>query len=398
MIPFEEALRRIDEACAGARVESEQVAARLALGRVLRADQRARLALPPFDKSAVDGFALPEEASGDSFHIAGVIHAGETPRGPLQPGTTVQVMTGAPVPPGAVRVVMVEHTEINGGRMRIVRADTARNICREGEDLRPGDVVLPGGAELRPLDLANLIAAGITEVEVARRVRLAILSTGDEIVDDATEIAPGRIMDSNGPMLAALVATHGLELARQSRVPDEPAATREAIAAALEAADLVVLTGGVSAGDSDYVPHALDALSAQTHFTRVAVKPGKPVTFAARHGRFVLGLPGNPVSAYLMFHLFALRIAALLSGSAPALRTLRLPLGAPFRRGKAARLEFVPARIAEGGGVEPIPYHGSAHLSALRTADGFFRVPVGITDLPVGAEVLFHPIGRRLGL
>ena len=134
-----------------------------------------------------------------------------------------------------------------------------------------------------------------------------------------------------------------------------------------------------------------------THFTRVAVKPGKPVTFASHAGGLVLGLPGNPVSAYLMFHLFALRAAARLLGAEPPPRTLRLRLAAPFCRGNASRLEFVPARLGESGQVEPIRAHGSGHLHALAEADGFFRVPVDVEELAAGGEVLFHPLGRRCG-
>lgn len=402
MIPFDEALRLASEACAGRRVGSETTPVRAALGRVLRADQRAVLTLPPFDKSAVDGFALGRESGDEATRtrfdrIVGVVHAGDPPPPPLEPATAVKVMTGAPVPAGTERVVMVEHAEVVGDRMRVARADSARNICRRGEDLRPGDLVLSAGTILRPLDLANLVSAGIAEVEVSRPVRVAILSTGDEIVDDVAELVPGRIMNSNGPMLSALASGPWLERVRERRVADTPHATREAIAEALAVADLVILTGGVSEGDSDHVAPALEALGARTLFTRVAVKPGKPLTFAVREDGLVLGLPGNPVSAYLMFHLFARRIAAHLAGATPGDGELLLPLAAPYRRTKAARLEFVPARFTATGAVEPIRYHGSAHLSALTSADGFFRVPTGVTDLEAGSEVLFHRIDGRAG-
>jgi len=406
MIPFEEALRRLDEACAGSLVPAEFLPLRAALGRTLRADQRARLDLPPFDKSAVDGYAVGDDpaAPGAVYRVEGTTHAGDPPPGPLRPGAARKVMTGAPVPAGTARVVMREDVEAAGGSegseedsVRILRASSGRNFCLRGEDLHAGDLVFVAGATIGPFELGNLISAGITEVEVSRPVRVALLSTGNEIVDDPAELGPARIMNSNGPMLAALAARHGLEAVVTGRVPDDLRATRSALELAGAESDLVVVSGGVSEGDSDHVAAALGQLRAEFLFTRVAVKPGKPATLALLPaGARVLGLPGNPVSAWLMFHLLALRIVAHLTGSPVERRTFRLPLRAGFRRRAAERLEFVPARLDADGAVLPVSYHGSAHLSALATADGFFQVPVGTRELPEGAEVGFQPIGEGL--
>ncbi len=394
MISLEEALRRLDEAVASISLEAERVPVRGALGRVLRDPAYARLALPPFDKSAVDGYALPDDGNEeDEYRLLETVHAGETGRLPLQPGTAVKVMTGAPVPAATARVVMVEHAGEQNGRVRILRASSGTNVCRHGEDLIPGDLVAEAGRTVSPLDLGNLIAAGITEVEVSRRLRIAILSTGNEITDDPAALDPGRIMDSNGPMLSALATAHGMDVTLTRRIPDEPGATREIIAAALAAADVVVLSGGVSEGDSDFVTPALLALDLTPLFTRVAVKPGKPVTFAAGGRRLVLALPGNPVSAWLMFHLFGLRIAAHLLGAPVEPRTFHLKLATPFTRRNAGRQEYVPARLDESARCSPVPYHGSAHLGALTGTDGFFAVPLGVTLLPAGTEVRFLPLG-----
>jgi molybdopterin molybdotransferase len=393
MIPLETALRLIDEAVAPVRLETEALPVRAALGRVVRGPQLARLALPPFDKSAVDGYALPEGASAGEFRLLETVHAGTVGRAVLQPGTAVKVMTGAPVPAGTACVVMREYVTETGGRVRITQIPDAANYCRRGEDLQPGDIVVSAGALLSPLDLGNLVAAGVTEVEVSRPVRLAILSTGDEITDDPATLAAGRIMDSNGPMLESLAAAHRMGVTLAGRIPDAPEPTRAFILRALEVADLVVISGGVSAGDSDFVTPALRALGLAPLFTRVAVKPGKPVTFAADGRRLVLALPGNPVSAWLMFHLCGLRIAAHLLGAPVEPRTFHLRLATPFARRNPERQEFVPARLREDGTCEVVPYHGSANLGALAGTDGFFAVPLGVAALPIGAEVRFLPVG-----
>lgn len=395
MIPLEEALARLDAAVSAIRMDTETLPVRASLGRVLRAPARARLALPPFDKSAVDGYALPDDGSEeDGYRLLETVHAGEAGSRPLLPGTAVKVMTGAPVPAGTERVVMVEHAQETDGRVRLTRPAGGTNVCRRGEDRNPGDLVVEAGRTLSPLDLGNLVAAGITEVEASRTLRIAVLSTGNEIVDDPAALGLGQIMDSNGPMLSALATSHGMVVTLTERMPDDPGATRAAIGRGLDAADLVVISGGVSEGDSDFVTPALIALGLTPLFTRVAVKPGKPVTLAADGGHLVLALPGNPVSAWLMFHVLGLRIAAHLLGAPVEPRTFRLRLAAPFTRRSAERLEYVPARLDEHAQCAPVPYHGSAHLGALAGTDGFFVVPPGVTTLPAGTEVRFLPASR----
>jgi molybdopterin molybdotransferase len=394
MISLDEALRRLDGVASPLRLQTETLPVRASLGRILRAPTHARLALPPFDKSAVDGYALPDGGREmDEYRLLETVHAGETGTQPLLPGTTVKVMTGAPVPAGTERVLMVEHAQETDGRVRLTRSVGGANVCRLGENLIPGDLVAEAGRTISPLDLGNLIAAGITEVEVSRPLRIAVLSTGNEITDDPAALGRGRIMDSNGPMLSALATAHRMVVTLTRRIPDEPGATRETIATALAAADLVVLSGGVSEGDSDFVTPALRALGLAPLFTRVAVKPGKPVTLAADGSHLVLALPGNPVSAWLMFHLFAIRIAAHLLGAPIEPRTFRLKLATPFTRRNAERQEYVPACLDESARCSPVPYHGSAHLGALTGTDGFFVVPIGVTMLPAGTKVRFLPLG-----
>lgn len=394
MIALDEALHIIDETLADAKPRGETIPVRDALGRVLLADQTSRLDLPPFNKSAMDGYAILTDDERDEYRLLETIAAGQTPTTRLQPGTTVKVMTGAAVPPDTGRVIMVEHTQQHGDRVKVLKQGGPANICWQAEDIRRGDTVLSAGTILNPLDIANLITCGITEVQVARRVRLAIMSTGNEIVDSPALLEPGKIMNANGPLLVGLAAEYGLVVVREQCVPDDRAEIAQALRTALDQADVVVLSGGVSAGDFDFVIEALADVGLKLHFTRVAVKPGKPMTYAAAPGKGVFGLPGNPVSVYLTFHLFVLRAVALMTGTAPGLREFRLPLASDFQRRKAERVEYVPCKLIRAGAVKPVEYHGSAHLHALTEADGFFIVPTGVTELRAGDSVTFTPLTR----
>jgi molybdopterin molybdotransferase len=327
--------------------------------------------------------------------VAATVLAGMPGSRALRPGEAAKVMTGAPVPRGTRRVVRVEDAEERGGGVTVTRPGRGSNICPRAEDMRRGGTVLPAGHRLRPLDAANLTSCGIVRVPVVRAPRVALLATGDEIVDDPALLRPGRIMNSNGPLLAALCAAHGLEVIREQRVPDVLGDLVRALRTALARADLVILSGGVSVGDLDLVPAAFSRLGLRTRFSRVEVKPGRPVTFATGRGRAVFGLPGNPVAVYVMFHLMVLRAAARLTGASPPERVLRLPLGRAFLRRKADRAEFLPARLDGEGRVEALPIHGSADLLALTRADGLILVGAGTSSIPAGSRVDFYPAALR---
>ena len=392
LIPREEALALLDAALAGRRLPSESVPVRRAAGRTLFGAALSCLDLPPFDRAAVDGYALPAGDAREEFVVRETVAAGQVPSSPVREGEAVKIMTGAPVPQGTGEVVMLEDAEEEGGRVRVLRRGR-RNFSSRGEDIRAGSPVLPAGRVLGPLDVANLVACGLTHAEVVRRPRLAVLSTGDEIVDDPAELAPGRIMDSNGPLLAGLADRYGLELVSHEKVPDELEPLRAALSRALGSADLVVLSGGVSVGEFDHVPKAFAELGLRLLFRRLRLKPGRPTTVAAAPGgQVVFGLPGNPMGVYLAFHLFVRRAAALLAGAPAPLRELSLPLGARFKRKAADREEFVPARLTPEGRIETLECHGSAHLLSLTLSDGFLVVPAGTRELEAGSPARFVPV------
>jgi molybdopterin molybdotransferase len=379
----------MEQALAGIQLSQEAVPVLDALGRTVVQDQVSRLDLPPFNKSAMDGYALPDEGEGETYRILEIIPAGEVPTQILLPGTATRVLTGAPVPQGAKMVIRQEYTSGDDQTIRIEKPENTSNICLAGEDICKGDVILSGPALLGPLEIANLISCGITETVVFRRLRVAVISTGDEIVDSFEQLGPGRIMNSNGPLLAALCRIHHLELAGCSLIQDEQADIQQALKKALKTVDIVILTGGVSVGRFDYVGPALQESGLKIHFSRVALKPGKPMTFATTRQKAVFALPGNPVSAYLMFHLFVLRATRVLTGRPPDFRCLSLPLAKEFQRKSAERQEYIPARIDTDGTLIPVEFHGSADLPALLQSDGFMMIPQGTTQIKKGAKVDF---------
>jgi molybdopterin molybdotransferase len=400
MIPLKEAYAILDNALMEHRLSSVSLPVGDALGRVLYEDQHSRLDLPPFNKSAMDGYALLADDVHDEYRLIETIAAGQVGSQELVSGTAIKVMTGAAVPNGTGRVVMQEYTEEHQGTLKVHKHDGPTNICLKAEDVKVGDLVLPAGTTLGPLEIANLISCGITEVEVARQPRVAILSTGDEIVDSPGELSPGKIMNSNGPMLVLLAESYGFDVVSQETVPDQRDATVQAIRSALDRADILILSGGVSVGEFDFVMDALSDIGLKVAFSRIAVKPGKPTVLALSDSptpRMVFGLPGNPVSSYLMFHIFVLRAIARLSGSEPPMRELNLRLGRDFKRRKTERLEFVPCRLGADGVVEAVEFHGSAHLAAVLAAQGFFLAPVGVDEIKAGSEVTFLPLPRSTG-
>jgi len=255
-----------------------------------------------------------------------------------------------------------------------------------------GGVALSAGAHVTPLALAHLAACGVEEARVVRRPTVALVSTGDEVAACAADRGPAQVVDANGPMLAALAREHGLEVVSQLHVPDTPSSTRRAVREGLARSGLLVVTGGVSAGDFDYVLPALTDEGLTVHFSRVAVKPGKPTVFATGEGGIAFALPGNPVAAFVTFHLFVLRAVAWLVGRRPRRRALTVTLSETFRRRRAEREEWVPARLADGLSCAPIEFHGSGHLAAVAASDGFLVVPVGVAELEAGATATFVPL------
>lgn len=376
-----------------------------ALGLRLAEDVRADLDLPPFDKSIVDGYALRtadlDEGRG-LLTLGEVISAGRTPTRPIQPGEAAAIMTGAPLPDRADAVVMIERTRRAGDRVEIDDRGLVpgRNILRRAREMSAGEVVARIGDSLRPARLGLLASVGCTHPLVRARPSLAVVATGDELVEPGQVPGPGQIRNSNATMLAALARSRGISAHTSPIAPDEPEALRAILRAGLER-DVLIVTGGVSAGARDLVPAALDTLGVVKVFHKVRIKPGKPLWFGIgprrgdEPGTLVFGLPGNPVSGLVGFLIFvAPALEVLGGGSARPTRSIRAQLAAPFRH-TGDRPTYHPARrvvAGQPGLVEPLEWAGSADLRTVADADGLIAFPAGDRDYPTGEPLEFVPI------
>lgn len=364
------------------------------LGRVLAADVVSAVALPPFTNSAMDGYAVRAAdvaEAGVTLAVAGDIPAGDTRHLDLPPGQAWRIMTGAPLPEGADTVVPVEASD--GGVDRVTFTEPAqpgRHVRHAGEDVAVGDVLLPQGTCLAPHHVAVLASSGHREIDLVARPRVVVVSTGDELRPAGSDLDHGQIHDSNGPMLAALVEAAGGLVVEQTHLRDDAAEVSALLARAVEAADLVVTTGGVSAGAFDVVKEAL-VEAGEVTFDKVAMQPGKPQGFGLLGARRVpvFTLPGNPMSTLVSFHVFVMPALALMGGRAvaPALRAVveqgwRSPAG----RAQFARVQVrcdATGRLV----VRPNARQGSHHLGELAQANALAMVPADVEVVDVGDEL-----------
>jgi len=384
MITVEEALAAVKRVKVASRAES--VPLPIALGRVLARDLVSRIAMPPFDKSAMDGYAVNSRDASESFRIVGLIPAGGVPSKAIRNGECAKIMTGGMLPRGADLVVRRELALEDGGHVRFTGRDDGPNICPKGEDVKPGDIVLRKGALLRPQEIGILASMGAAEVDVFERPAVGIIATGSEIVAPGKRLLPGRIHDSNSFSLAAQAESCGAAVRMRRRAADAPESIRRVVSSALETCRLVLISGGVSAGDFDYVPEVLRDLGVRIGFEQIAVQPGKPTVFGTRGGTIVFGMPGNPVSTFVIFEVFVKPILYRMMGRAYEPLAVSGTLTRALLRRRTERAAFVPVRVS-GDRVERPEYHGSAHLQALAEANGLVYIPSGSEGHPEGSRV-----------
>jgi len=380
---------------------SERVALSGARSRVTAADVIAPADLPPFDNSAVDGYAVRHadlKPDGDSrLAIAGRLTAGARAAPAIKPGEAVRIFTGAAMPEGADTVFMQEDVTVEGGRV-ILPPGLKRGANRRlaGEDVAQGRVVLPAGTVLEAQHVALAAALGITELEVRRRLTVAIFSTGDEVVEPGAARAGTAIYDANRYLLRELLDRLGAAVTDVGILPDEPQALARALA---EAAghDLIVTSGGVSTGEADHVRAAVERVGSLV-FWRVAIKPGRPVAMgviraADGHSAAFVGLPGNPVAVFVTFVRVVKPLLRRLAGAAPQ-RLVALPVRAAFAyKKKKDRREYVRValRRAADGEIEAVkhPQDGAGILTSLTETDGLLEFPEDVTSIEPGARVGF---------
>lgn len=384
MIPLEDALARL-LAAAPAPPALETVPLASAAGRVLAAPVRAPADVPAFADSAMDGYAVRrgDVVPGAALPVSQRIAAGSAPA-PLEPGTAARIFTGAPLPEGADAVLMQEDCEAVDEGMRPGRVPGAgENVRSRGEDIAAGSELFVAGRRLRPQDIGLLASTGCGEVVVYRRLSVAVLATGDELVPAGQgPLGPGQRYNSNGPMLAALLTRLGFGVLPPVQVGDSAAATRSALAEAAAGADLVLSTGGVSVGEEDHVRAQVAALGA-LDLWKVAVKPGKPFAFGRVGDTPFLGLPGNPTSVFVTFCLLARPYLLAAQGARveplPALRVrTTFAVERPLARADYRRVWL---RAGDDGETraESYPRQGSGVLSSVCAADALARVPAGVT-------------------
>lgn len=367
--------------------DADEVPVASALGRVLAAAVLSPIDLPPFRNSQMDGFAVraADLSPGVTLPLAGEIPAAAGTPAPLRPGTAVRIMTGAPIPAGANAVIPVEHAEADGAAVTIATPVPAGAWVRDvGSDLRAGAELLPAGIRLASRHLAALAAAGLTTVAVESRPRVAVISTGSELVAPGEQLGPGQISDSNGTALVAAARAVDAEIVLEGRVVDDADAFAALLDAALAAdAELVLTSGGISQGTHEVVRETLEPLGATVDV--LAMQPGGPQAIAAYRGIPVVCFPGNPVSSQLSFLLFVEPVLREIAGMPDRIRVSRV-LEQPITS-VAGKRQFLRGRALPDGRVEPVGGPSSHLVAALAAADVLLDVPEDATGLPAGATV-----------
>jgi molybdopterin molybdotransferase len=367
-------------------------------GRVVASDLHADRDYPPFPRATRDGYAVRAadvQQMPTRLRVVGQIKAGDIFTRSVDPGECVEIMTGAAVPSGAAAVVMVEYTHLDGDHVIVERSVTAgENVVPSGAECRQGDVVLLRGTRIRAQEIAVATTIGCTQLSVYAKPRVAILSTGDEVVELEQQPGPVQIRNSNAYSLAAQIIRAGGEVIRLPVAPDEKTRLRELIEQGFTA-DLLLLSGGVSMGKFDLVEQVLTDLGAEFYFTGVKIQPGKPLVFGTVRGKYFFGLPGNPVSTMVTFQLFARAILDALAGAEPQpLPFVAAQLKSEFRT-KTGLTRFLPARLSPNVAqpqVEVVPWQGSGDVFAQSRADCLLVVPPDRERIPAGTMVTILPL------
>ncbi len=394
MVPYEDALARVLEQITS--LPASLMALRDARGLAIAESIVAEHDVPGFDNSAMDGYAIVASDTEGASHASPAVlrliedlPAGTAPTQTVAPGTASKIMTGAPIPPGADAVVPWEDTEPRGGEVAVLTPVPARKHVRpRGEDVKSGQEIIPAGTVLRPVHLGVIASLGRTHVHAIPHPRVAVLSTGDEIVAPGGSLAPGQVYDANATLIAAMCEAAGATVTLVGSVGDDPREVARWLEDAAGMADLIVTSGGASVGEHDWLRDVLERYG-QLSLWRVAIKPGKPIAIGRVEGRPVLALPGNPGSAFVGVHVFVAAAIRMLGGRDPAPPSVRAVLSEDVK-GSPSRTLFCRVRLA-GNRAVPLPAQSSVVLSNIIPTEGFAIVPPG--GLPAGAEVRVELLG-----
>jgi molybdopterin molybdotransferase len=391
MITFEQAYGIVMESAFS--TGNELVPFTDSFNRVLAEKVISDIDMPPFTKSSVDGFAYRKQDIANDLEVLETIPAGATPAKTIGVNQCSRIMTGAPVPDGADCVIMIEDTEIlPSDRIRFIKKSTKDNIAFRGEDVRKGDMVLNPGIKITPQDIAVIAAIGHTSVTVSKMPRVAVISSGSELVEPDKIPGVSQIRNSNSYQLMAEIERAGATGKYYGIASDDEYVTYDIIKEAISENNIVLITGGVSMGDFDFVPAVLEKAGVRILFTRVAVQPGKPTTFGIHDKAIVFGLPGNPVSSFLQFELLVRPLICKMMGYKWKPLEILLPMKEKFSKKSADRMALIPVAITDDREVIPVEFHGSAHISAMSNAFGIISLPVGIKSIEKGEIVSVRQI------
>ncbi|AHW60751.1 molybdopterin molybdochelatase [Draconibacterium orientale] len=372
---------------------TEKVQLENAFNRVLQEDVIADLNMPPFNKSAMDGYACRLEDIGNELEVLEVINAGKIASLKIGKNQCVKIMTGAAVPPECDCVFMVEDAEeLHGNKVRCTNLNTMKNICYLGEDYKEGDVLLKKGALINVPQMAVLAGAGYTEVLVSKRPKATVIATGSELVSPSETPKPGQIRNSNSSQVITQLRKMNLEVVDELMLVDEYELLTKSFNKALESSDFIVFTGGASVGDFDFIPEILKEQGFKLYWDHTGIKPGNPMTFSEKEGKFVFGLSGNPVSSFVQFELIAKPVICKLLGSNYTPLRVKARMNFTYQRKKANRLAIIPVVIDSAGAISEIPFHGSAHINALAFANALLEVPLGVSTIQNNEFAYVRPL------
>jgi molybdopterin molybdotransferase len=357
-------------------------------GRILDEDILSDIDMPPFNRSAMDGYACRISDLANELEVVEIIPAGKEPLIKVGKNQCSKIMTGAIVPQDCDVVFMVEESEVLlNGKVRFTGAYPKVNISLKGEDVKRGDVVLRKPKFILPQDIAMLAAFGHTLVRVKKRPVIGIISTGDELISPYNVPGISQIRNSNAYQLRAQISRAGGEGIDYGIVPDNEKLTYEITLKAINECDIVLLSGGVSMGDFDFVPSVLKNAGVTILFDKINVQPGKPTTFGIHPEAVVFGLPGNPVSSFIQFELLVRPLINRMMGYNWLPSEYKLPMARDYERKSASRLSFIPVTIVKDMEVLPVDFHGSAHIASLSYSDGIIAVRPGVKSLQKGEIV-----------
>ncbi len=386
MLVCDEALQIILDS--SRQLGSERVDLSVAANRILAEDVTSDVDMPPFDKSAMDGYACRRADLANELSIIESISAGCMPGKTIEANQCAKIMTGSMVPQGADCVVMVEQTEQpTAETMRFIGQQTRDNICPKAEDVRAGQMVLRKGTRIRPQHIATLAAVGCRNVCVSRPPKVGVISTGDELVTPDEKPGLCQIRETNSHQLSAQARQTGAIISNYGIVADREHDIDRMLRKDIAENDVVVLSGGVSAGDYDYVPGIMKQIGVDVLFQEVAIKPGKPTVFGLCEDTYCFGLPGNPVASFVIFELLVKPFLYKMMGHDYRPACACVPLALAVTRKKTEKQSWIPVAISDDLEAKPVKYHGSANITALCDADGLISIDKGVAELEKGTIV-----------